>query len=61
MNAITTPWKKTVGIALAALFAMLFLGLSGCASLPAEDKSASDQLPWNSPAGWESTTIGVPY
>jgi starvation-inducible outer membrane lipoprotein len=53
--------QKRAAICLAALLGLLFLGLAGCASLPAEEQGAGNQLPWNSPAGWEGTTIGVPY
>jgi hypothetical protein len=40
----------------------LALTLSGCATMDANDASrGGDELPWNSPADWESGSFGVPY
>jgi hypothetical protein len=42
------------------LLAMLSLGMSGCAVVD-DGQTGTDTLPWNSPAGWERSTIGLPY
>ena len=40
---------------------LVLLGtLTGCRTLFSEPEH-DDQLPWNTPAGWEDTIIGVPY
>jgi starvation-inducible outer membrane lipoprotein len=61
MKSANHVLNTRAAICLAALLGVLFLGLSGCVSLPAEEQGNGNQLPWNSPAGWEGTTIGVPY
>jgi uncharacterized protein YceK len=46
---------------LIALLAALLLA-SGCASIFREEApSDGNQLPWNTPAGWEGQGIGLPY
>ena len=40
----------------------LTLLLTGCATMDAREASrGGDELPWNSPASWESGSFGVPY
>lgn len=40
-----------------AVTGLALLGAAGCSTTDAND----DELPWNTPAGWEGQTIGVPY
>jgi len=36
--------------------------LSGCQSFSTTDGSQQlEQLPWNTPASWENSIIGIPY
>jgi hypothetical protein len=49
-----------------AVFLFAFAGmttlLAGCATMDANDASrGGNELPWNSPADWESGSFGVPY
>jgi len=46
-------------VSMVVVGAILFL--TGCASLPAPDDDGTDPLPWNAPAGWENSIIGVPF
>jgi len=41
------------------LLLLISVVASGCQSMTAS--GSGDQLPWNTPAAWESTIIGVPY
>ena len=43
------------------LLFMLLGMLTGCRTLLLSEPEHDDQLPWNTPAGWEDTVIGVPY
>ena len=45
---------------LLAFLTLLLLACTGCRAL-LEEPEHDDQLPWNTPAGWEDTIIGVPY
>ncbi|MBT3380069.1 MAG: hypothetical protein HN742_22600 [Lentisphaerae bacterium] len=49
--------RLLVAMLLATVTAVLSCG---CRTVP-EDENAVDQLPWNTPAGWEGQVIGVPY
>ena len=51
-------WHRLVWVSVLAWAALL---LAGCASLPAANDDGTDPLPWNAPAGWENTIIGVPF
>ena len=49
-----------------AIFLMMLLCgflLAGCRSLNVPDDSTQqpEQLPWNTPASWENSIIGIPY
>jgi hypothetical protein len=44
-----------------ALAAVLFL-TTGCNALLAPpDENQVDHMPWNTPAGWEGKSLGIPY
>lgn len=45
---------------LSSLLFVLLCTFTGCRALLSEPEH-DDQLPWNTPAGWEDTIIGVPY
>jgi len=45
---------------LAAALVGVCLLLPGCAFLEPEDPNYEDPKPWNAPAGWERSVIGVP-
>lgn len=35
--------------------------LSGCMTASMGEQSDQEVLPWSEPAGWERTTIGIPF
>ena len=35
--------------------------LTGCMSATLQEQSDRELLPWNEPAAWERTTLGVPF
>ncbi len=39
----------------------LLVAGTGCRTTLPEDEQTVEELPWNSPAGWEGQTLGVPY
>jgi hypothetical protein len=52
---------KHRALRLLALVGALLLA-AGCASLVRDEgPSDGDQLPWNTPAGWEGQGVGLPY
>lgn len=40
---------------------LLAVLLSGCMSATTQEQSDREVLPWNEPASWERTTLGVPF
>ena len=51
---------KIAAVILAVALGVLLL--TGCHSLTAPGENQNlDQLPWNTPASWENSIIGVPY
>jgi hypothetical protein len=51
------------GLLMVAVAAVLMLA-AGCESTPPSNSAPGapvEQLPWNTPAGWENSVIGVPY
>jgi hypothetical protein len=50
------------GLLMVAVAAVLMLA-AGCESTPPSSAPGApvEQLPWNTPAGWENSVIGVPY
>jgi len=53
-----TSHSRLYAVLVAALISVAGLFLSGCAT---PEGNAPDPLPWNQPAGWENTTIGIPF
>lgn len=49
------PWNS---LAKPAFLALACLLLAGCVTYDASD--STDPKPWNSPAGWEDSVMGVP-
>ena len=51
-----------LGWLMVAVAAVLMLA-TGCESTPPSSAPGApvEQLPWNTPAGWENSVIGVPY
>lgn len=45
-------------VLVAALIVLGAFVLSGCAT---PQENAPDPLPWNQPASWENTTLGIPF
>ncbi len=50
------------GLLMVAMAAVLMLA-HGCESVPPSSAPGApvEQLPWNTPASWENSAIGVPY
>jgi hypothetical protein len=49
-------------VSIAFLSLVLLVGtMTGCRSVSEQDPSGGGQLPWNLPAPWENSFIGVPY
>lgn len=50
------------GLLMVAVAAAMVL-VAGCESAPQSSAPGApvEQLPWNTPAGWENSVIGVPY
>ncbi|NOY80095.1 MAG: hypothetical protein GXP31_03725 [Kiritimatiellaeota bacterium] len=53
-----TDWRCVCRVGL-LVCAILFL--TGCAAMSVGDENGDDPLPWNAPAGWENSIIGVPF
>lgn len=51
------------GLLMVAVAAVLMMVGGGCESMPESSAPGApvEQLPWNTPAGWENSVIGVPY
>lgn len=47
--------------ALLALAVFCLVLLSGCRTTDGENQGDYDYIPWNTPAPWQGTIMGVPY
>jgi hypothetical protein len=53
-------FQRVLTYAVSLFLAAACLLLPGCAFLEGGDPDYEDPKPWNSPAGWEHNTLGVP-
>lgn len=54
--------KRRYAIAVTFLaLTVLALLVAGCSSISSDAAGVRDEKPWNSPAAWEGSVLGVPY
>ena len=54
---------RKLSLLLLILFNVILMLVSGCQIIDQSrvQDSETDTIPWNTRAGWEGTTLGVPY